>query len=378
MQQSKEAKDRPAVKTAKWKGITIELEFIKGSYRHGRELPMHYGYFPDSMTDDDGDHVDVFLTADPYKADVAFIINQMKPTGAFDEHKILLGFANAQDAKEEYLKCYNDDFTGFGSIVAVTPYQLQWWLENGDLTSPVDPLDFLPNGKAIKRAMDFTPDYTPTDLARFGLMQPHRKTAWHQWYDGYVQGIRTPVDESRVEEWRTVVRKHASAICSNYAPQSMDTLVLYAVDPFTLLPRSMQKKAQDFMAERWKKYADVDKPIIAVDLDGTLAETLPVHDDAKIGPVKKDMALLVNGLQKLGCIICIWTVRDSRHLVASHLKDAGVVPDYVNDSPFNPESGSRKIYADVYLDDRGVRAEGPAHLLLRRIVDILRTEGKLP
>jgi len=371
------AKDRPTIRELKWKGIPIALEYAKGQVRHGVDLPLHYGYFPDSSTDDDGDHVDVFIDSDPYQNDVAFIINQVKQSGAFDEHKVILGPGSAQEAKEAYLSCYKEGWTGFGSIVAVTPYQLEWWLERGDTQSEVSEEDFLPGGKAAKRAFDFTPDYTVSDLARFGLLDTRRKTAWLNWYEDYARGVRTDRDSVFVASWKKLVRKAASQLAVAPTFSDMEELVKLAVDPFPFVDRAFRKRASAALLRRWQKYAGDRKPIVAIDVDGTLCETMEPFDNTKIGPVKPQMVILVNALKKLGCTICIWTVRSDRLLLTSHLKAAGVEFDYINDSPFQPEGGSNKIYADVYLDDRAVRAEGPVAKQLQRILDILRIEGLL-
>jgi len=48
----------------------------------------------------DGDHLDVFLGADPESSDRVFVINQIDPaTGELDEHKVVLGATSEAEAR---------------------------------------------------------------------------------------------------------------------------------------------------------------------------------------------------------------------------------------------------------------------------------------
>ena len=92
--------------------------------------------------------------------------------------------------------------------------------------------------------------------------------------------------------------------------------------------------------------------IVAVDFDGTLQ----IND-------KPNTALIVRlrALQRQGATIILWTCRDGNRLreavqfCAAH----GIVPNYVNANP--PEVirrlgyDPRKVFADVYIDDKGMR-----------------------
>jgi hypothetical protein len=77
----------------------------------------HYGYVLGSEGVD-GDHVDVFIGPNP-NASHAYIVRQVRPdNGAFDEQKVMLGFDNARDAKEMYLRHY-DTPKFFGGMKAM-------------------------------------------------------------------------------------------------------------------------------------------------------------------------------------------------------------------------------------------------------------------
>ena len=94
----------------------ITIEQPEGSIRRGAdadgkqwESKMHntYGYFR-GTEGVDGDHIDVFLSndMDGWNGAQVFVVDQYNPDGTFDEHKVMLGFNDASDAKNNYLANY--------------------------------------------------------------------------------------------------------------------------------------------------------------------------------------------------------------------------------------------------------------------------------
>lgn len=94
----------------------ITIEQPEGSIRRGTdasgkqwESKMHntYGYFR-GTEGVDGDHIDVFLSndMDGWNGAQVFVVDQYNPDGTFDEHKVMLGFNDANDAKNNYLANY--------------------------------------------------------------------------------------------------------------------------------------------------------------------------------------------------------------------------------------------------------------------------------
>ena len=94
----------------------ITIEQPEGSIRRGTdadgkqwESKMHntYGYFR-GTEGVDGDHIDVFLSndMDVWNGAQVFVVDQYNPDGTFDEHKVMLGFNDASDAKNNYLANY--------------------------------------------------------------------------------------------------------------------------------------------------------------------------------------------------------------------------------------------------------------------------------
>lgn len=120
-------------------GFDIAIENKKNSYRSGVDktgkswkckIYFDYGYIKGTKGAD-GDHVDVFIGPNP-KSEIIFIINQIDPnTKDFDEHKVMLGFSSEDEAKTAYLKNYEKNWKGLGSIISLTLDQFREWLEKG-------------------------------------------------------------------------------------------------------------------------------------------------------------------------------------------------------------------------------------------------------
>lgn len=94
----------------------ITIENPKGSVRRGKDangkeweskMNNTYGYFR-GTEGVDGDHIDVFISndIDGWDGRKVFVVDQYNPDGSFDEHKVMLGFNDAYDAKSDYLANY--------------------------------------------------------------------------------------------------------------------------------------------------------------------------------------------------------------------------------------------------------------------------------
>ena len=97
--------------------------------------------------------------------------------------------------------------------------------------------------------------------------------------------------------------------------------------------------------------------IVAVDFDGTL-QVKDAH--GKLVPNIKLMTQLAAG-QSRGDIVILWTCREGKRLAeaVNYCRRHGFCPNYVNcNAPAAVRMmghDSRKIYADVYIDDKNVR-----------------------
>ncbi len=98
----------------------VTIENPKGSVRSGvdaqgnrwqNEMHNTYGYIR-GTEGVDGDHIDVFLSdnIDVWNGARVFIIDQYNPDGTFDEHKVMLGFNDEEEAEAAYLSNYDDEW----------------------------------------------------------------------------------------------------------------------------------------------------------------------------------------------------------------------------------------------------------------------------
>lgn len=119
-------------------GYDVTIEQPKGSIRRGKdkngkawESKMHYTYGYLRGTEGvDGDHIDVFLSDDPSTGNV-FVVDQVDPeTGAFDEHKVMYGFDNEEEAREAYLSNYEKGWKGLGNITEVSKDEFKKWINS--------------------------------------------------------------------------------------------------------------------------------------------------------------------------------------------------------------------------------------------------------
>ena len=108
----------------------ITIEQPEGSVRKGTdangkqwESKMHntYGYFR-GTEGVDGDHIDVFLSndIDGWNGRKVYVVDQYNPDGTFDEHKVMLGFNDMDEAKSDYLANYEKGWEDGRRIVVST------------------------------------------------------------------------------------------------------------------------------------------------------------------------------------------------------------------------------------------------------------------
>ncbi|WP_394343052.1 hypothetical protein [Paenirhodobacter populi] len=99
----------------------------RGTGRDGTEwsvtMPAHYRYIR-GTTGADGDHVDFYMGPDE-ASDQVFVVDQKNAdTGAFDEHKVMVGFRDEADALAAYDAGFSDGL-GPDRRGAVTPMSVE-------------------------------------------------------------------------------------------------------------------------------------------------------------------------------------------------------------------------------------------------------------
>lgn len=118
-------------------GFDVTIENPKGSVRSGVDgkgnpwsvtMNNTYGYIR-GTEGVDGDHIDVFLSDNPASGKV-WVIDQVKPDGSFDEHKVMYGFVNATDATNAYLSNYSEGWQGLGAITGISRQEFKKWVES--------------------------------------------------------------------------------------------------------------------------------------------------------------------------------------------------------------------------------------------------------
>lgn len=129
----------------KFKKLNIVIENPKGSWRFGfdengkkwlSKLKCHYGYISDSLDGADGDKIDCFI-GNRLNRSLAFVVNQMTADNRFDEHKIVLGCKDFDEARELYLANYKKGWESrIGSIVQTNTKQLRNWIKTGNTHEP--------------------------------------------------------------------------------------------------------------------------------------------------------------------------------------------------------------------------------------------------
>lgn len=96
--------------------------------------------------------------------------------------------------------------------------------------------------------------------------------------------------------------------------------------------------------------------VLAIDFDGTIVE----HNYPKIGQTKLFAFETLKQLQKHGHKLILWTYRAGEELeeAVEFCRKNGVEFYAVNknkpNEKLNEETTSRKIYADIYIDDRNL------------------------
>lgn len=127
-------------------GLDLSIENPEGSVRRDTKneppkwqntMYAHYGYIKGTVGQD-GDHIDAFVkpgTAADHAGDV-FVIDQLHADGKPDEHKVMVGYASEQEARDAYLKHYPKGWNGLGAITKTGSEEFKAWLKAGDTSKP--------------------------------------------------------------------------------------------------------------------------------------------------------------------------------------------------------------------------------------------------
>lgn len=132
-------------------GFNISIEQPRGSVRSGTDangkkwsvtMNNTYGYMTDNVGVD-GDHLDVFLSndIDSWDQQNVYVVDQYNLDGTFDEHKVMLGFNDRDDAADAYFSNYDSSWrTSKRKIITSTvPMDIfKKWIESSNRkTKPI-------------------------------------------------------------------------------------------------------------------------------------------------------------------------------------------------------------------------------------------------
>ena len=155
-------------------GLSIVIENPRGSVRKGTDqsgiswectMLYTYGYLENTIGSDQ-DEIDVFIGPLVDNFTDVFIVTQITPsTGLFDEHKVLLGFSNIDEAKAAYLSSYTPDWKGLKNIKLISLSDLKEWLANKTIQSN-SMIENIPRVKTIKLEGEVLADVTLLDLQK--------------------------------------------------------------------------------------------------------------------------------------------------------------------------------------------------------------------
>ena len=126
-------------------GLDIGVENPEGSVREDkhntppkwrRVMKHHYGYVRGSTAFDSTaakkQGVDVFIkpgTPEDWSGDV-YVVNQTKESGAFDEHKAMIGFDSEAEARAAYQDNYEPGWNRGNDVVAMPAAEFKAWVHS--------------------------------------------------------------------------------------------------------------------------------------------------------------------------------------------------------------------------------------------------------
>lgn len=153
-------------------GLDISIENPRGSYREGVhngrpwrvKMPAHYGYIRGSEGAD-GDHVDVYI-GPHHKSGRVFVVDQIDARSKeFDEHKAMLGYSTAEQAKNAYRAAFSDGKGNdrIGSVTEMSIDHFKKWLRNGKTHKQMSAIpSFATGGRVPHMADGGVPTFDPS------------------------------------------------------------------------------------------------------------------------------------------------------------------------------------------------------------------------
>lgn len=254
-----------------WNGMEISIETPRGAIRSGTsrlgqrwatQMPCHYGYFRRTLSDADGDAVDV-MVGPHLESDLVCVVDQRSPGGQFDEHKVVIGCRNVTEAKQLYLKCYSAGWSGLKQITPMTRQQFVTWLKRGNTGKPIEHqvshYSRVEMAMAYARTSLFDEDVNRDELGRFAEKEGETKSGSKK-----LSFVPHPVTNGNPKGFETI---HADA-------KKLDTE--WSKDKMGYLP--IEGKGQGEVSGRRERFAEflksgepIQQPHAVVNAAGNLA-----------------------------------------------------------------------------------------------------------
>jgi len=127
-----------------FKKIPVTIENVPGSIRFGfdetgkkwvNRMSAYYGYI-NRTEGADGDHIDCFI-GPKLNGSKAFVINQNKPDGMFDEVKVMFGCETEAEAVALYLAHYQKGWErNIRDVVSTNTKKIREWIAGHDRFEP--------------------------------------------------------------------------------------------------------------------------------------------------------------------------------------------------------------------------------------------------
>jgi hypothetical protein len=126
-------------------GLQIVVETRAGTIRRGKGwevvFPCDYGYIRRvGSAEGEEEWLDCFIGNHHSSRDV-WIIDAMRPSGKFDEHKLMIGFLSKGEAVDCFKKSYTDKVRRVGAVTHMSLDSLEFknWIARGNKYVPVAP-----------------------------------------------------------------------------------------------------------------------------------------------------------------------------------------------------------------------------------------------
>ena len=262
-------------------GLNITIENPKDTERSGVDengqkwsvkMNNTYGYIR-RTEGKDGDHIDLFLSdhIDDWNGNV-FVVDQVKPDGSFDEHKVMYGFDTIEEAEQAYMSNYSIGWKGLGAITGTSKEEFKKWLDSSHRkTKP------FAEYKAVKKAEGQSVSAERHNLADFkegDVVRDYYNKKLYRIKKHSKNGVSTiaMLDEEGNEVYTTQMNAHSNSrynLANAFVKTEIPTISQESEQ--TAEQPNVQQEIQHL--EEIKNYPGADKKAVQKEIDRLKAST---------------------------------------------------------------------------------------------------------